>query len=124
MGPRSRFSRTRPPILSSALASLIFLAAPPPPVIAQPSSQAPTSQNVEFFEKKIRPLLAEHCYACHSGRAAVMSELRLDTREGLRKGGTRGPALVSGEPGRSLLLKVVSYSDPDLRMPPPGKLSD
>ena len=79
---------------------------------------------IDFFEKKIRPLLVEHCYRCHSARAKkVRGDLRLDTRSGWQKGGTRGAALVPGKPDESLLIQAIRYEDPDLEMPPAGKLS-
>ena len=83
---------------------------------------AAQSPEVEFFEKKIRPALVEQCYACHSAKLETpMGGLRLDSREGVRKGGASGPAIVPGEPAQSLLLKAVS-TDMNLRMPPTGKL--
>ena len=76
-----------------------------------------------FFEAKIRPLLAEHCYECHSVRAEqVKGGLLLDSRAGVRKGGDSGAVLVPGKPDESRLLKAVSYRDSDLQMPPEGKL--
>jgi mono/diheme cytochrome c family protein len=91
---------------------------------ARAFAQLPADQ-VEFFEKKIRPVLAESCYACHSAkRDKPMGGLRVDTRDGLRKGGQSGPAIVPGDPAASLLVKAVSYEDSDLKMPPNGKLSD
>lgn len=86
------------------------------------SAASPT----EFFETKIRPLLAQHCYKCHSSESAkVKGGLLLDTREGVLQGGDNGPALVPGDPERSLLIKAVRYTDPDLQMPPKGeKLTD
>jgi hypothetical protein len=80
---------------------------------------------IEFFEKKVRPVLAQHCYSCHSARAKKLrGGLALDSREGLRRGGESGPAVVPGRPDDSLLLKAVRYTDDDLKMPPKGKLSD
>jgi len=78
---------------------------------------------VEFFEKHIRPVLVEHCYGCHSPGAekGVKGGLLLDTRDGLRKGGDSGPAIVVGDPERSLLIKAVRYHDENLQMPPKGK---
>ncbi len=74
---------------------------------------------LEFFETKIRPVLAENCYSCHSAKAEkVKGGLKLDTREGTLKGGDTGPALVSGKPDQSLLIKAIRYSDADLKMPP------
>jgi hypothetical protein len=83
----------------------------------------PSSAQVEFFEKKIRPVLVKHCYRCHSAKSAkVRAGLRLDSREGLRKGGDRGPAIVPGDPAASLLLKALRFED--LQMPPGGKLPE
>ncbi len=93
-------------------------------VAARAFAQIPADQ-LEFFEKKIRPVLAESCYACHSAkRVPPKGGLRLDTRDGVRKGGDSGPAIVPGDPAASLLVKAVSYNDPDIRMPPNGKLGD
>lgn len=79
----------------------------------------------EFFEKKIRPLLSEHCYECHSAETAENSgQLALDGRAGLLAGGTRGPVVVAGKADESLLITAVRYADPKLQMPPDGKLSN
>src|SRR5262245_50142894 len=76
-----------------------------------------------FFERKVRPVLVEHCYGCHSAQAKKQrGGLLLDSREGLRKGGDLGPALVPGRPEQSRLIRAVRYGDEDLRMPPKGKL--
>src|SRR4051812_33105359 len=85
----------------------------------------PTDGN-EFFESRIRPLLVEHCYKCHSGEAEKLKGgLLLDTRDGIRKGGESGSAaVVPGEPQHSKLIEAVSWINPDLKMPPKTKLSD
>jgi mono/diheme cytochrome c family protein len=85
-----------------------------------------TPAETQFFESRIRPLLADNCYKCHSQQAEkVRGSLLLDTREGVLKGGETGPALVPGDPEKSLLIKAVRYTDPDLQMPPKGnKLTD
>jgi hypothetical protein len=81
-------------------------------------------KSVEFFEKKIRPVLSERCYSCHSAQAEKLKgSLFLDTREGLLKGGDTGPAIVAGDPKKSLLLKAVHWEDDDLKMPPKKKLA-
>lgn len=86
------------------------------------NAAAPTPDQTEFFEKKIRPVFAERCYSCHSDKAEKLKGgLRLDTREGLLKGGTTGPVIVSGDPEASLLIKAVRYEDADLQMPPKNK---
>ncbi|MBI3192235.1 MAG: hypothetical protein HYZ36_06170, partial [Pedosphaera parvula] len=83
---------------------------------------APDPAAIEFFEKSVRPVLAEHCYDCHSAKAQkVKGGLSLDTREGVLKGGDTGPALVPGSPDNSLLIKAIRYTDPDLQMPPKNK---
>jgi hypothetical protein len=89
-----------------------------------PARGADDRDGADFFEKRIRPILAEQCYGCHSARAEKLrGGLRLDSRDGLRKGGNSGPAVVPGDPGASLLIKAVRYADPDLRMPPKKRLS-
>ena len=82
--------------------------------------------DLAFFESKIRPLLAEHCYSCHSAKAEKLKGgLYVDSLEGLLKGGDLGAALVPGDAEKSLLIKAVRYADADLQMPPKGKkLSD
>lgn len=72
------------------------------------------------FEKKVRPLLAEHCWSCH-GQENAESELRLDSLEGLLDGGTRGPAILPGQPEKSLMITAVNHAD-RLQMPPKQKL--
>jgi hypothetical protein len=84
-----------------------------------------TADNIEFFEQRIRPLLIKHCYECHSAAAGeAEGDLLVDSRLGLREGGSRGPALVPGDPAQSLLLKAIRYQDQDLQMPPDQRLAD
>ncbi|HKQ39568.1 MAG TPA: PSD1 and planctomycete cytochrome C domain-containing protein [Verrucomicrobiae bacterium] len=85
-----------------------------------------TSEQTTFFESKIRPVLADNCYKCHSQAAEkVKGGLLLDSREGWQKGGDTGPAIVPGDVEKSLLVKAVRYKDKDLQMPPNDKkLSD
>ena len=71
-----------------------------------------------FFENKIRPIFAEHCYSCHSAQAKkVKGGLRLDTKADLLKGGTDGAIVVGGHPDQSRLIRAVRYEDKDLQMP-------
>src|SRR5215210_4354780 len=85
----------------------------------------PTAEGLEFFEKKIRPVMVARCYECHSATAKkVKGKLKLDTREDFEKGGDTGPAVVPGDPEKSLLIKAVRYKDEDLAMPPKEKLPD
>ncbi len=86
----------------------------------------PDTKGVEFFEKKIRPVLVQHCYQCHSEEAQKAKKLKgglfLDSREGIRKGGVSGPAIILKHPKDSLLLQALRHED--LRMPPKEKLPD
>ena len=76
---------------------------------------------MEFFEKKIRPVLVEQCYQCHSHQAKKhRGELYLDSRDGIRKGGETGAAVVPGKPADSVLLKAAPrHVSSELKMPPP-----
>jgi mono/diheme cytochrome c family protein len=103
-------------ILALALATAVNVVAAQEPILAAGPA------GIEFFEKRIRPLLAEHCYQCH-GPERQRSGLRLDSRGAMFNGGDRGPALEPGEPEQSRLIQAVRYND-DLRMPPKGKLKD
>ena len=76
-----------------------------------------------FFENRIRPVLVEHCYSCHSENAEdIVGGLLLDSRAAIRKGGDTGPAVVPGGPEKSLLLKAILYTNRDLQMPPDNRL--
>jgi cytochrome c553 len=79
-----------------------------------------------FFESRVRPVLVERCYKCHSHDAdRVKGGLMLDTHEGMMHGGDTGPAIVPGKPDESLMIDAIRYTDDDLQMPPKGdKLSD
>jgi hypothetical protein len=78
---------------------------------------------IDFFEKRIRPVLVEHCYECHAESADdLMGGLLLDSREGSRQGGDSGPAVVPFAPDKSPLLEAISYSNRDLQMPPDNRL--
>jgi mono/diheme cytochrome c family protein len=80
----------------------------------------PTPEQLEFFEKKVRPVLASSCLECH-GQDAQESELRLDSLAAMLKGGTRGPAIVPGNPAESLLIRAIGHGE-TLQMPPKKKL--
>ncbi len=77
----------------------------------------------EFFESKVRPVFAEHCYKCHSAKAEKLKgELRLDTKAGTAKGGANGPLFIAGKPAESLLIQAVHGTAKDLDiMPPKGE---
>ena len=74
----------------------------------------------DFFESKIRPVLATHCFECHGHKDK--GGLTLDSREAILQGGDSGPAIVLGKPQKSLLMTAVQHADPDLEMPPKKKL--
>ncbi len=76
---------------------------------------------VDFFEKSVRPVLIASCQKCH-GPQKQSSELRLDSREAILKGGSSGPAIVPGKPDESLLVQAVAHSHDELKMPPKVKL--
>ena len=81
-------------------------------------------ENAHFFEQSIRPLLAEHCFECHGpDNTAPKGELRMTGRDALLAGGLRGSAITPGDPGESLLIHAVRYSDSLLKMPPRDRLS-
>ncbi|MBU6179108.1 MAG: hypothetical protein KGR69_05555, partial [Verrucomicrobia bacterium] len=89
-------------------------------------AEAASPESLAFFETKIRPVLAENCYGCHSAEAQAKGKLKAglyaDSREGLQTGGETGPALVAGKPAESLLLKVLNHEIKGAEMPPKGKL--
>ena len=95
---------------------------------AEVPALALTAEQRDFFEKKIRPVLADKCYKCHSEKSEkIKGGLTLDTREGLRRGGENGPAVVPGDLKESLLIEAVRYANKDFAMPPQksgGKLPD
>jgi hypothetical protein len=88
--------------------------------------QPPISEDdLAFFEKRIRPLLVDNCYECHSAESEQPEgELLLDSRATLRRGGNRGPVVVPRDVEGSLLIAAVRYRNEDLQMPPGGKLSE
>ncbi|MFO0963214.1 MAG: PSD1 and planctomycete cytochrome C domain-containing protein [Phycisphaerales bacterium] len=120
-----------PGLAALLLAAAAAMPAPPASGKAAPGSPAgvgaapPTPDQIEFFEKSIRPLLSSSCYRCHSATAdKVRGGLRVDTLAALLAGGDTGPAIVPGDPDHSLLITAVRWSDHDLEMPPKKKLPD
>jgi len=103
------------------LGSILASAGSPEPAAAQPPTF--TADELEFFEKEVRPLLVSRCYSCHSHKSKKLKAgLRLDSRASVLRGGDTGPAAVSGKPRQSLLIDAVNYGD-TYQMPPEGKLS-
>lgn len=88
------------------------------------TAAAPTAEQMKFFESKIRPLLIQHCYECHSSESKdVGGNLLLDSHAGLLQGGDTEPPILIDDPDASLLLTAVRYTDDALKMPPKSKLS-
>lgn len=115
--PKVLIVRTAPPFVLMCLVWMVS-----PFSIADDSDR----KALEFFESKIRPVLVQECYGCHSQEADKKGKLRgslfLDSREGARKGGDTGPAVVPSEVGKSLIISAIRHQD--FEMPPKGKLSD
>jgi hypothetical protein len=108
--------------------SLAFIAAVPGIASAQVTERDDAAK-IEFFEKKVRPLLVDNCYSCHSADTNSKGGLRVDDRNGLLNGGNGGAAIVPGKPEDSLLIQAILYTDDNLKMPPkkqlsPGQIAD
>jgi mono/diheme cytochrome c family protein len=86
------------------------------------AGRADDVSDAEFFETRVRPILANNCYACHTGSA--LGGLRVDSREALLKGGKSGPAIVPGKQDQSLLIQAINHKNEALKMPPAGKLQN
>jgi len=86
------------------------------------TGEARATEDIAFFESKVRPLLITHCYECHSADEESKGGLVLDSREGWMVGGDSGPAIVPGDPAESLLIRSIRYEDPHLEMPPKTRL--
>ena len=93
-------------------------------LLAAFSEPLQADEKTDFFEAKIRPVLIENCYKCHSTAAQATGKLKggllLDDRESIRRGGESGPAVVPGNERKSLLLSAIRHED--FEMPPKGKL--
>jgi mono/diheme cytochrome c family protein len=100
-------------ITALALVASMVVSAQTPAPNAQPA--ATTRHSDDLFETRVRPLLAANCHACHGERA--LAGLRLDTREGLLRGGETGPAIIPGKPEESPLIKAIQHADGFPRMP-------
>ena len=104
-------------LFALAAAPLLYQAAAEARQAAPPAAAASTA---EYFETKVRPVLAANCYDCHTDEK--MGGLRLDSREGLLKGGRSGAAIVPGDPDKSLLIVAVQQTRANLKMPKGGQL--
>src|SRR4051794_39227141 len=93
------------------------LAALAVPALRAAEAPKPGPAELEFFEKKIRPVLVSSCYKCHSTEGEkIKGGLLVDTRAALLKGGDSGPAIVPGDANKSLLIQSIRHEDPDLAM--------
>ncbi len=96
-------------------------------VLFMPTARAadPTPEQLEFFEKKVRPVFVEHCFGCHSKKAIKKrAGLYLDSRAGILKGGDNGPLFEPGKPEDSRLIEALEYKNAGMQMPKMGKLPD
>src|SRR5438132_2745244 len=96
--------------------AVALLVAPQSVLAESPASNpADGAAGIHFFEQKIRPVLVANCYECHSG-ATPKGKLSIDTRDGIRRGGETGPAVVPGDVKESLMIQAVRHDG--LEMPP------
>ena len=117
LSARLRFSRTFVLACAAAIVSTVT------PTSVGQEQDADQHAGVALFESKIRTILVQHCYKCHSAKAKeLQAGLYLDSPEGLRRGGDSGPVIDGNRPTDSLLLQALRYEDPE--MPPDGKLPD
>ncbi len=109
--------------LLAVVLCLAFIVSLPGTVSAE-AEKSVAADKVHFFETKVRPVLVQHCYDCHGADEANRGgEFRLDTPSSMLSGGSQGPAIVKGEPGKSRLVRAIEYDDSELQMPPEGKLT-
>src|SRR5438874_10708494 len=95
------------------------------PAAGPPKAAVFSAADREFFERKVRPLLSQNCYQCHSTKAKKQrGGLLLDSASGVQTGGDSGPVVHPGRPDDSLLIRAVRYQDERVQMPPKGKLPE
>lgn len=87
------------------------------------ASAVRAEDGVAFFEAKVLPVLQQRCYECHSHEKKIKGGLALDLKKGWQTGGDHGPAIVPGDLVKSHLIEAVRYTNPDMEMPPKGKLA-
>ena len=126
--PRRNGGRGRIATNLLSLSGLVLVMGMNPGIEAEEASSKDAAGNfspvaLEFFETRVRPILADSCLRCH-GEKKQSSELRLDSRQAAIDGGANGSALVPGHPEESLLIEVVRQTHEDIKMPPKGRLSD
>ena len=106
---------------ASGMVSAISLGISPAMAAGAEVPPTPTPAQVEFFEKRIRPLLVDHCFDCHSATTKQSGGLRLDDRDALLVGGKDGPVVVPGDPENSMLMQRVLEKDDIKRRMPKGE---
>ena len=117
---RTVFALGSPPMIRPLIVSALFgFAASLTPAASSPASNA---ADFAFFESKVRPLLIERCYECHSDKKQK-GGLRLDSQPGWQAGGDTGTVIVPGDPAKSLLIEAIGRKNEDLQMPPKEALS-
>ncbi|WP_395737305.1 DUF1553 domain-containing protein [Prosthecobacter sp.] len=84
---------------------------------------ARAGDDMAFFEAKVLPLLQRQCYECHSHEKKIKGGLALDLKSGWQTGGDNGPAIIPGDLARSHLIEAVRYTNPEMEMPPKGRMS-
>lgn len=116
-------------MFASTVILLALAGQPADTTTAPPTAPAADPAGIEFFEKRVRPILVERCFECHAASREQPGReprggLSVERREAILEGGDTGPAAVSGDPQQSLLVTAVRYQDPDLQMPPAGKMPE
>jgi len=87
------------------------------------AASAHAEDGAAFFEAKVLPLLRQRCYECHSHESKIKGGLALDSKYGWQTGGDHGAAITPGNVSKSLLVEAIRYTNPDMEMPPKGKLA-
>jgi len=121
--PRANAQKAKP--LSPPAAPPVVSKSGLPPVAGGNDKENVDPAGVEFFEKKIRPVLSQYCYSCHSQSAKrSLGNFTLDTKQGMMHGGSGGVDLMPGDPDHSRIIEAIRYTQPGLQMPPKGKMPD
>jgi cytochrome c553 len=108
-------ARIAPPFLTLVFLTLVFTS----PALCQETPAPPKAKDLQFFESKIRPVLVEKCFGCHSLESGLAEGgLRLDSRDAILRGGSAGPAVIPGDIRGSLLYRAIEHKDSNLAMPP------
>ena len=107
----------------TAYVACVLISAGLRPATLRAEDELENAQQLEFFEKQVRPLLVTHCYECHAGQK-IKGGLSVESRHRMIQGGDTSGAIVPSDPDKSLLIEAVRYQNPDLQMPPKNRLSN